>query len=134
MTNIHNIKTPRGVVYAYTNRSGRVVTRLEWNTGFGKRMSGQFNRIQVYIDSEVLRFCSARVPIDTGFLEKTGTLGTVLGSGTVKYIARYSAAQYYNTAQSRPYDANRGGMWFERGKAAEKYHILSGAQRLNGGR
>jgi len=87
----------------------------------------------MYVDSEVLRFCSARVPFKTGMLQKSGILGTVIGSGEIQYVAPYAARQYYRTAQTRIYDANRGAFWFERGKAAEKDRILRGAMRIAGG-
>ena len=76
------------------------------------------------IDSEVLRYCSPMIPLRTGTLEKSGTLGTVIGSGEVKYIAPYARFQYFNTSQSREYDSRRGGMWFERMKVAHKAAIL----------
>ena len=74
--------------------------------------------------------CSPRVPFDTGMLEKSGKLGTVIGSGEVDYAAPYAAAQYYNTSESRSYDPNRGGQWFERMKASEKEEILEGAEKV----
>jgi hypothetical protein len=67
-------------------------------------------------------------------LQKSGIFGTTVGSGEVTYITLYSAAQYYNTAESRPYDGNRGAKWFERGKAAERDRILRGAGKIAGGR
>lgn len=81
----------------------------------------------------MLRFCSTRVPFQTGMLQKSGILGTEVGSGEVRYIAPYSARQYYKTARSRTYDANRGAFWFERGKLVERQRILQGALRLAGG-
>lgn len=127
------ITTPRGSVFKVTTESGTVEAKLEWNPGFGSKMTGQFSKAQMFVDNEVLRFCSARVPFDTGMLQKSGILGTVVGSGEVSYIAPYSARQYYATATSRPYDANRGAKWFERGKAAEKNRILLGAIRIAAG-
>ncbi len=127
------ITTPRGTVYHTTTKNGKVKAVLEFEPGFGRRYTGNFERAQQFIDSEVLRFCSARVPFDTGMLQKSGILGTTVGSGEVSYIAPYSAAQYYNTAESRPYDGNRGAKWFERGKAAERERILRGAAKIAGG-
>ena len=63
-------------------------------------------------------------------LEKSGKLGTDVGSGEVDYIAPYAAMQYYQTADTRPYDANRGAHWFERMKVAEKEDILRGADKI----
>ena len=85
---------------------------------------------QMFVDSEVLRRCSPRVPFQTGMLEKSGKLGTDVGSGEVDYIAPYAAMQYYGTADTRPYDANRGAHWFERTKVAEKEDILRGADKI----
>lgn len=126
------ITTPRGTVFTTTMKSGKTKAVLEWAPGFGREYTGNFTRAQKFVDSEVLRFCSARVPFDTGMLQKSGILGTEVGSGEVRYIAPYSHAQY-KTSPSRPYDSNRGGMWFERGKAVERERILQGAQRLAGG-
>ena len=66
-------------------------------------------------------------------LDKSGILGTQIGSGEVNWIAPYAAAQYYNTADSRSYDAQRGGRWFERMKADHRDEILRGAKKLGGG-
>lgn len=127
------ITTPRGSIVQVTTKSGKVKAELKWNAGFGARKTGDFTKAQKFIDNEVLRFCSSRVPFDTGMLQKSGILGTVVGSGAVQYVATYAAYQYYGTAGSRSYDANRGGQWFERGKAAERSRILLGAQRIAGG-
>lgn len=92
------------------------------------------DRAQKVVDSEVLRYCDGMVPLQTGMLKKSGTLGTVIGSGNVQYIAPYAASQYYNTATSRPYDSNRGAKWFERMKTAHKDDILKTAQKaITGG-
>lgn len=128
------ITTPRGVLWQDVNTYGETKVRLEWNPGFGRNMTANFSRAQVFIDNEVLRFCSARVPFDTGMLQKSGIIGTVVGSGEVSYIAPYAARQYYRTAMMRSYDANRGARWFERGKAAERARIMQGAMRLAGGK
>lgn len=98
--------------------------KITWNSGALPRINGVLSKKQEIIDSEVLRLCAPMVPFRTGALERSGTLGTVIGSGEVKYIAPYARAQYYNTAQTRSYDPRRGGRWFERMKTANKAHIL----------
>ncbi|MDL2318072.1 minor capsid protein [Eubacteriales bacterium OttesenSCG-928-A19] len=133
MANTLIITTPRGVLWQSFNQFGEVKVRLDWNPDFGRKMTASFNKAQAYIDSEVLRFCSSRVPFDTGMLQKSGILGTTVGSGEVVYLAPYAARQYYKTKQTRAYDANRGGMWFERGKAVERERILRGAKKIAGG-
>jgi len=127
------ITTPRGTVYTVTTKAGQVEAVLEWKEDFGRKATSNFGRAQEFVDSEVLRFCSTRVPFRTGMLQKSGILGTVIGSGEVRYIAPYSAYQYYGTKNSRGYDAVRGSHWFERGKAVERERILRGALLIAGG-
>ena len=104
--------------------------RFDWNSDAIRARNDSFLRKQKYIDSEVLRRCSPRIPLQTGMLIRSGTLGTRIGSGTVEYIASYASHQYYETALTRRYDPNRGAKWFERMKTAEKDQILKGAQQL----
>lgn len=127
------ITTPRGAVFQTSGKNGEVTATLEWDPGFGARQTEKFSRAQMFIDSEMLRACSSRVPFDTGMLQKSGILGTVVGSGFIEYITPYAAAQYYNTATSRSYDHMRGGQWFERAKVDERQRVLRGAARLAGG-
>ena len=75
--------------------------RLSWSPSFPSRMNKLITEKQKIIDSEVLRLCSPMVPHRTGALERSGTLGTVIGSGEVKYIAPDARAQYYSTSTSR---------------------------------
>lgn len=114
------ITNPRGSIIQ--GKNGKV--QLVWSSSCASRMNKTLNSKQESIDSEVLRRCAPMVPKRTGALEKSGTLGTVIGSGEVKYIAPYARPQYYNTSQTRSYDPRRGGMWFERMKAANKAAIL----------
>lgn len=102
-------------------KSGRVT--LIWNNGTANRLNGVLKDRQKIVDSEVLRLCSPLIPFRTGTLERSGTLGTVIGSGEVKYTAPYAREQYYNTAQTRSYDSRRGAHWFDRMKAANKKYI-----------
>lgn len=125
---VKQISTPRGVIV----QGSEGKAELKWDASFTPRANQNFNRMQKFVDSEVLRRCSPRVPFQTGMLEKSGKLGTTVGSGVVEYIAPYARMQYYDTAQSRPYDANRGAKWFERMKVAEKREILDGAKKLGG--
>lgn len=122
---IHNISTPRGRIV----QTGETSCKLVWNSGFGPERTNMFRRKQRIVDSEVLRYCSPLIPLRTGMLEKSGTLGTVLGSGEVKYITPYARFQYYQTAQSRSYDSRRGGKWFERMKTAHKADIQRAAEK-----
>lgn len=128
------IKTPRGQVVKVTGKNGDVKAKLEWNKEFGAQKTEQFSKAQKFLDSEVLRTTDPYVPSDTTMLRKSGTLGTVIGSGEVMYTAPYAAEQYYATAQTRSYDAQRGGKWFERSKIDHKDQWLNGVKKIAGGR
>ena len=125
---VKNITTPRGCIIEGKNGKAQ----LKWDTSFAPNRNQNFSRVQKYVDSEVLRLCSPRVPFKTGMLEKSGKLGTKVGSGTVEYIAPYARYQYFSTSQTRTYDPNRGGRWFERMKTACKRDILAGAKKIGG--
>ena len=126
MSGLKVIINPRGTIIS--SKNGQAT--LSWNPNFASQRNEQFKKKQMFVDSEVLRRCSPRVPFRTGMLEKSGILGTVVGSGEVNYIAPYAAHQYYDTAEVRSYDANRGAKWFERMKTAEKEDIFRGAEKI----
>jgi hypothetical protein len=125
MAGADRIDTPRGSII----KTGKTSCKLVWNSDFGQKRTEHFSRKQKIVDSEVLRYCSPLVPKITGMLEKSGILGTVIGSGEVKYITPYARFQYYQTAQSRFYDSHRGAKWFERMKAAHKEDIKRAAEK-----
>lgn len=103
---------------------------LTWNPSFANIHNGLFTRKQMFVDSEVLRYCDPLTPKQTGNLINSGKAGTTIGSGEINYLAVYAAKQYYDTAETRPYDPNRGAKWFERMKTAHKKAILEGANRV----
>lgn len=123
------IKTPRGTII----KSGKSSCRLVWNPNFAPRMNRQYTKAQKFVDSEVLRYSSAYVPLKTGMLQKSGILGTDVGSGTVQWVAPHARKQYYGTSDTRSYDAKRGAHWFERMKADYGQKIIAGAKKIGGG-
>lgn len=127
------VQTPRGQIVQSKTKNNKITCKLEWNQGFGSKQTDKFSSAQKFVDSEVLRLDAPYMPIKTGTLIKSGQLGTVIGSGEVNYVAPYAASQYYATAKSRSYDAQRGGMWFERMKADHKGEIIAGAKKKAGG-
>jgi len=132
------VPTPRGQVFTHKIQSGKnkgkIVARIEWNKDFGTKWTGQFTRAQKFLDSEVLRDSTPLVPFRTGALARSGQLGTVIGSGLVRWVAPYARSQYYNTAETRSYDAQRGGKWFERAKASHKPAWVAGVKKIAGGK
>ncbi len=102
--------------------------------------------VQTYIDSEVLRLCDPRAPLDRGPLKNSGPQQTDIGSGQVVYQTPYARRHYYNqpltdslgrrygpaTFQGAPM---RGSHWFERMKdEGGREAILNGAAQIAGGK
>lgn len=119
------IVTPRGSVYTTTNAAGEVTVHLKWAPDFAPKKKAAFTRAQEFVDSECLRYMNPLTPRRTGLLVKSGSLGTVIGSGTIEYLAPYARRQYYEHKTK-----NR---WFERMKATRKEPILKGATMIAAG-
>lgn len=100
MSGLKVITNPRGTIIS--SKNGQAT--LSWNPNFASQRNEQFKKKQMFVDSEVLRRCSLRVPFRTGMLEKSGILGTVVGSGEVNYIAPYAAHQYYDIQDKTAYE------------------------------
>lgn len=126
------ITTPRGEIITVKTSGGTTTTRLNWNPDFSNRRTKQFSRQQKFVDSEVLRYSDKYIPMDTGMLKKSGTLGTVVGSGNIQYIAPYARKQYHfgRMPGTSSTGAERGRLWFARMKAAHKKDILEGAKKI----
>lgn len=124
------IKTPRGTISKGANGKAELV----WNTNFQPRWQRRFSNAQKFVDSEVLRLSEPYTPLKSGMMIKSGTLGTTIGSGLVKWIAPYSAYQYYLPrkpgSETGPL---RGPYWFERGKEVWGQQILTGAGQIAAG-
>lgn len=140
---MEHIATPRGSLFQDENGS----VRLVWDPSFQPNWAGRYSRAQKFIDSEVLRLSDPLIPLQTSMLKKSGTLGTIVGSGEVCYIAPYARYQYYGKVMVGPApkertdrdlvyhspEIQRGAFWFERMKAANKAAILAGARKIAGG-
>lgn len=111
-------------------------TGLTFDPNFKKRSEANFNNAQKFVDSEVLRLNESYMPFRTGMMIKSGTLGTVIGSGVVEYIAPYARDQYYNNKGKGTDGLNasngakglRGAFSFERMKADHLDEIEKGAK------
>lgn len=122
------IETPRGKIVTTTTKGGTVKAELIWNAGFGQKKSAAFLNAQEFVDSECLRYCDPLTPRLSGTLIKSGTLGTVIGSGSLEYLAPYARRQYYENKGK----GQRGSLWFERMKVSRKETIRKGAAKIIG--
>lgn len=128
---IFQISTPRGEVFQTRGRNGTTTARLEWNQGYGEQKSKDFSKAQEFVDSECLRYMNPLTPRRSGYLIKSATLGTVIGSGQIQYLAPYARRQYYEHGGG---EGQRGKKWFERMKAQKLEVIRKGAAKFAAGK
>lgn len=95
-------------------------------------------KVQKFIDSECIRHMDKYTPFQTGFLKRSVILGSVIGSGILRYVASYSRSVYYNNAgrgiEGTAHGGLRGPKWWERMKAVYGDIILRSAAKLCGGK
>lgn len=93
-------------------------------------------KVQKYIDSECLRRSDKYTPKQTGELIRSGTRGTVIGTGRIVYTAPYARSNYYfnggHGMQGTAGGGLRGRLWFKRMCDSHRISILSGAARIAG--
>lgn len=131
------ISTPR------PSRDPDGTLELIWNPQFGRNSTLALERVQKFVDNEVLRLSAPYVPFRTGALNRSGMLGTEVGSGDVVYNAPYARYLYYGevmagrapkklTGKPIRYAGApaRGAKWFEKMKATHRANILRGAAMM----
>lgn len=108
------ISTPRGKIVQ--TPSGKA--QLIWNPGFGQAYTHRFGNVQIFIDNGVLKGMEPYTPLRTSMMIKSAQLGSVIGSGTIRYLAPYAKRQYYSgrTPGTSSTGGLRGRLWFERWK------------------
>lgn len=120
-----NIRQPAGT----RKDLGGITLQVDWADSFAADWSAKYSKVQYMLDSEILRRMSPYVPVKTHTLEHSPIYASDIGSGLLVYATTYAAAQYYNTANTRPYDPIRGGHWADRMKADQMPALERFAQR-----
>lgn len=120
------ISNPRGSVYTTTTKNGTVTAKLEWAPGYASKKAKDFTSAQEFVDSECIRYMNPLTPRRTGMLIKSATLGTVIGSGMIEYLAPYARRKYYEHKTRKK--------WFETMKAGHKEAIRKGAAKFVAGK
>ncbi len=92
-------------------------------------------RAQKFVDSEVMRCCDPLTPFRSGYLKNDAwRIGTVIGSGIIKYSAKYAKRNYYENGGNGKEGLKRGGkrgrLWFARMKAMFMGVILNGLKQI----
>lgn len=81
-----NIKQPQNISGAFS---------FCWRADFGAVMTARLNRAQAFIDSECMRRMAPYTPMRSGLLTESVKLGTVIGSGELRYLSPYARYLYY---------------------------------------
>lgn len=71
--------------------NGTFNAKLIWDSEPAERL----DKAQKFVDSECLRLMKPYTPFRTGIMERSATLGTVIGSGKIMYNSPYARYQYY---------------------------------------
>ncbi len=122
------------------------IAKLTWASDFQPKWEERYSQAQMFVDTEVLRLSSPYLPFQQGILEKSGVLGTKVGSGEVIWNVPYARYLYYgkvmvgrapklltNTNLKFHGAPKRGAFWFERMKSENGKQILKGAAVIAGG-
>lgn len=96
------------------------------------RFNKKFSLAQKFLDNEVLKDSAPYVPFRTGYLEKSGITGTVIGSGKVIYNAPYAKKNYYGKHFNFSKDKHPQAcaFWFEKTKAQKKTNWVKGVNKI----
>lgn len=123
MANPHVISTPRGSIVQTPNGKAQLV----WNPGFGQAYTNKFGKVQVFIDNSVIKGMEPYTPLRTSMMIKSLQLGSVIGSGLIRYLAPYAKRQYYmGRLPGTASNGNlRGRLWFARWKAEKKDSFIA---------
>lgn len=119
-----DIKTPRGQII-YT-KAGKAT--LSWNPQFSPKWRSLYHRAQFAHDKKTWEACEPFTPKKTGALIQSGKLGSVFGTGILKWVAPYATYQYYLKREPSP--GLRGPFWFQRMKELYGNEIIASTIKL----
>ena len=98
---------------------------FEWSPAAEPNWEGRFALAQKVVDMAVLRYSAPYIPFETGTLNRSGVLGTKIGSGEVVWNAPYARFLYYGKVMV---GVNSGSPWAKKGERKKvterdlKYH------------
>lgn len=84
-----------------------------------ERIEKNIQRVQAKLDAQVLKDSNYYCPQQTGILQKSSIMSTVIGSGCVKWTAPYAKSRYYALRAATNRNPNACPKWFEAAKAAK---------------
>lgn len=119
------IKTPRGQIF-FNKRGQKAV--LKWNPQFAPKWRSKYHSAQFAHDKRAWEECEPFTPKRTGALILSGKLGSVFGTGVLKWVAFYSAYQYFMARAIGP--GLRGPYWFHRMKQIKGREIIDSTIKI----
>ncbi len=119
-----------GVLANFANGGGNVSVKLVVNQNALAKRLALLKTAQTVVDNSVINYCAIYAPKKTGALISSATVSQ--GGGKIFYGVPYARSQYYLTKTYRSYNAQKGGMWFERMKMRHKNVILQSAANTVG--
>lgn len=122
------VKLPKHQTYLQKMPGGSVRLKVVYGS-CEEKINGALGRAQYVVDSETLRLMDPMTPMDTGTMIRSAKLGTVYGTGEIKYLAPYARRQYYTNKGGSPLHPQASHHWFERFKTAHKEAVIKAAQR-----
>ena len=96
-----------------------IAAKLDFDTAkIMQKINKNASAAQKRLDAAVLADSNKYCPMQTGTLQKSAIIATVIGSGRVSWATPYARAQYYDYPDKRHNrNPNATGKWFETAKA-----------------
>ena len=96
-----------------------LAAKLDFDTAkIMQKISKNASAAQKRLDAAVLADSNKYCPMQTGTLQKSAIINTVIGSGRISWVTPYARKQYYEYPSKRHNrNPNATGKWFETVKA-----------------
>ena len=96
-----------------------------------KKVNGRLEQAQIALDQQVLKDSNYFVPKREGYLEKSGILHTVPGSGEVKWEMPYARRLFYGIGYnfSKDPNPNASALWYYAAESRHKQDWIRIAQQ-----
>lgn len=118
------VKTPKGSVVQVKTPNGTMTARLEWNDGFGAKMTNQLQTGQEKFDMEVMKQMEPYMQLDSGAMIQSMRLSTDVGSGRIRVNTPYATNVYHSKSKvGRKTGRLRGPYYFDRMKADKQAYL-----------
>lgn len=97
----------------------RVNARMRWNGDIEAKIQSALQKSQVVLDEQVLKDSNYFIPKDTGQLEDSSVIASLIGEGELIWDTKYARRVYYGVDMNFHTDMNPNAqaLWFEVAKS-----------------